>query len=191
MRSALTYAIVVFAIMTPAGVFGQTHATDRGSILVGGTASFTSSKADSDDGEENDRFNSLSIMPRALFFVAPGLALGGQLIFGRSSAGDNSSTSWGIGPEAADYFGGAETMTHPYLTGHFNYVRTSDNDDDNDLTGRQYGGGIGLLFLISSSVGIDAQAFIRRVQTSLEGFPAADAEGTIIGLQFGISAFVF
>ena len=188
MRIARTFVLVALTAVAPAAALGQTHATDRGSILVGGQASFNSSKSDS-DGRESPRFNSLSLAPRALLFVTPGFALGGQVLFGYSSSDDNSTTAWGIGPEVAYYFGGAGRTTHPYLTASFQYVRSSD-DDDNTQTGRTYGGGAGLLFLISSSVGIDAQAYIRRSDSSFSEI-ATDFEQTAFGLAFGISAFVF
>ena len=188
MRIARTLARIAVTTATPAAALAQTHATDRGSILVGGQAGFTSAKSDS-DGEDSPRFNSLSLAPRALLFVSPGLALGGQVLFGYSSSDDNSTTALGIGPEVAYYFGGADKTTHPYVTASFQYVRTSD-EDDNTQSGRTLSGAAGLLVLITPSVGLDAQAYIRRSTASFSGF-ASDLEQTAFGLSFGISAFVF
>jgi hypothetical protein len=84
----------------------------KGSIIIGGAVSFASQGGDL-YANGDDRQNTLSFMPNALFFVADNIAVGGQLNFTRAWQGDVSSTQFGIGPTAG-YFLDVDSSIYPY-----------------------------------------------------------------------------
>ena len=76
-------------------------APERGpDLLVGGSASFTSTGFGDDD---DDRVTSILVNPSVHYFLIPRLALGGSLTLRRQSFGDDAVTALGLGPRAA-YF---------------------------------------------------------------------------------------
>ena len=164
----------------------QSHATDRGSIAVGGSASFTSGKAEGAD----DRTTLLDVRPMVQYFVGPGVAVGGTLTVGRSSNGNTTSTTLGIGPLLTFYFNQVSPTVLPFISAEFTVGQTSFDApvavaDANTSTIQ---GAAGLLFMLSSSVGVNSQLFYRHQNFSQDG---DDSEANVFGLAFGIAAFVF
>ncbi|MEX2282012.1 MAG: hypothetical protein WEE89_05975 [Gemmatimonadota bacterium] len=93
--------------ITALSASAQTHATDRGSIIVAGDASLTSTKAENDD----DRTTTLRLAPNLQYFIRPGLAIGGEVLLSRTSRGDASISQYGVGPRLSYYFGQGATTT--------------------------------------------------------------------------------
>jgi len=105
-------AALVFAVALPVTAAAQTHALDRGSFLVGGGASFTRAGGEI-NGESVDPTTQLFFAPRLMYFLRPGLALGGEATVMRSKSDDGTATSYGIGPAVAYYFGASPTRARP------------------------------------------------------------------------------
>jgi hypothetical protein len=117
---ALIAAILVFSfhgvvsgqvVPGDAALSSEARPIDPGSVLLGGSISFGYSEL----GEGVAGVTSLYITPRALYFVAPGLAVGGTLLLSRSWQGERRSYSYGVGPETAYYFDVGSRSTYPFI----------------------------------------------------------------------------
>jgi hypothetical protein len=153
---------------------------DRGSLLVGGSAGWSSASTGGSDGS---RFSTLMLNPSVLYFVAPGLALGGDATLVRYARDDNSSTSAGIGPAIAYYFGGARRPVYPFVSANVQYAHNSSLGDSYSTWG--YMGSAGAVAMLDDAVGINGSLYFRNDRDNL------DEWHNTVGLAFGISAFVF
>ena len=168
-------------------VHAQSYAVDRGSILIDGQAAFRSQQLIVDGEPIGDRVTQLTLAPSALYFVVPGLAVGGELTFGYASAGDNSYRSWGVGPAVSYYFGRGRRSVHPYVGASAQVLKnSSDGATTYEETIRSYRGIAGLLFMLGDAVGVNAEVYYSNT-----GLDERDAEESAYGLALGISAFVF
>ncbi|HEX7118849.1 MAG TPA: outer membrane beta-barrel protein [Longimicrobiales bacterium] len=188
-------AVGALAAALPATAPAQTHALDRGSFRVGGTASFTSAGGEV-DGDPVDRETQLTLAPSVQYFLLPGLAVGGNLSLSRRGFGDDDAvTSYGIGPAVTYYFGAddaADQDWFPYIDAGIRYV---DVQVDDAILGSEepsvmgYNAAAGILFLLSPAVGMTGELFYDR--SDLENNIGTDTRADTFGLAFGISAFVF
>ena len=167
--------------------------TERGSVLVSGAASFTHSK-ESDGGGST---TIASLQPNVLFFLAPRLAVGGQLGLSYLDFDGGKGTSWLIGPAARIYFGPSSSRTLPFIG--IAALKGSTTIESDDTPGERESetwsveGLAGLTFMLSRQVGITGEAFIGRSEDSFDTGPFGEAEAkrTGFGLRFGIAAFLF
>jgi hypothetical protein len=186
LRMPVLTAFLLATASMPANA--QSFAVDRGSVLVGGSAGFTSSATEVNGQGGGDRLTSFSLTPELLFFLAPGLAIGGELTFARTSQGDDSFTAYGIGPAATYFFGATEERPwYPYAGASVQLLWESSGADD-DPTSRAYRAAVGGLFMLSSAVGLNAELFYRLSTRENDAF---EVDTDTFGLAFGISAFVF
>lgn len=188
MRMHVTAGLLLALTAFAAPAEGQTYAVDQGSWILGGSASFSSTGGSVNGNEADDRVTHVSFLPSAQYFVAPGLALGGALLFSYQSLGnDESVTAYGLGPAATYYFASGEQSMYPYLGATAQFSWLSDDSDD-EPTMRNYRGRAGLLFMLSRAVGLDAALFYERNERESDFI---DAESDSFGLALGFSAFVF
>jgi hypothetical protein len=184
--------MLLLAGMVPTVTQAQSYAVDRGSVLIDGQASFTSTGAEVDGEDVDDRVTQLSITPSLQYFILPGLALGGELTLARAWDDDDSNTVYGIGPAVTYYFGAGERPWYPYLGGSIQFTHEERDSDDGpdlpDVSFRTYKGAAGLLFMMSPGVGINAELFY---QLASQDTGDLDLERDIYGLAVGVSAFVF
>ena len=116
------------------------EATDKGSRLISGGFSFSSQGGDLYGGSD-DRLTIVSIVPSLFYFVAPGIGLGADLAFTRMSSGDDSMTSWGVGPKIG-FFKDSGGDAIPYISGGVNYLSIGDGDDSENGLRFKFGGGV-------------------------------------------------
>lgn len=190
MRFALCLSLVV--ISTPlAGQSAPDAPTDRGSRIIGGTASVSHTSGGGGS-------TGISVSPSLLYFLADRVALGGGVGLGYSDHDNGSTTSWRLGPEVRFYFGPSGSKTLPYLGAAVQVGSSSSDSDagpvpvnlDTSFWGLE--GVAGLTFMISRQVGIAGEAFIQRdEQTSETSLSEVTRATTRFGLRFGIAAFVF
>jgi hypothetical protein len=173
-------------LMVTQALSAQSHATDRGSIAVAGSASFASNKSPG----TSERVTVLDLRPAVQYFFAPGVAVGGQLTLGRSSSDGGSATLLGIGPLISYYFGQLSPRVQPFVSAEVSVVRSAIDSPlgDDEATNTGLMGAAGLLLLLSNSVGVNGQLYYRHVNLSSD---FADLDGNSYGLAFGIAAFVF
>lgn len=181
LRSVVGACAILAAL--PALAHAQSYATDRGSMLVGGTASFSSSGTRSNGGPWN-RTTRLDLAPRVQYFILPGLAVGGDLSFSRAF-GDVTTTHYGAGPTVSYYFGRAERAWYPYLRARVGLYRVVYGDEAQpSQTSRGYAASGGVLLMLSRAVGLDAALTYEMPSDDQPDFRT-------LAFGLGISAFVF
>lgn len=175
--------------------------TEKGNILLGAETKFdlgimnTKWKTDGSDGDHGKSTN-LDFYPQIGYFVADGLALGGEVLIMYSAEKDDdyeySTTSIAVAPFLRYYFG--KTNVKPYLDGGagFGKVKTkydySGNSNEYSDGVFVYGVGGGLGIFLNEKVSIDMGIYYRSSSTK----PKEDNEENYreitsgIGLGIGI-----
>lgn len=186
MRFSLSVLALFALLAMPALADGQSSALDRGSLVVDGDASFTSTGFDGQD----ERATNLAIRPGVKYFVVERLAVGGELLLGYSSAGDFSRTSFGIGPSADYYFGDLDAALHPFVSGTVFWAtdRADTPTGEVDASFMRLRGSAGLLYLFSEQVGLNGALFYETSEDEVAG---STVNRDTYGLSVGIAAFVF
>lgn len=169
-----------FLVFTPlSALHAQTYALDQSSLLLGGNASLTSTGTG-----DSDRTSSFVLNPSAQYFIAPGLAVGGDVLLEYTSSDDFSTTRYGIGPTASYFFGSGERSYYPFLSGSVRAVHTNFDGPSDGATVMTYRGSGGILIMLSRSIGVTGELFYQMQDRE-------EFEVNTFGLAFGISAFVF
>ena len=182
---------VLAALLLAPGVFAQSYPIDKGSYLLGGAVSFSSQGGDLFTGNDSDRLTTVSVYPTFAYFISPGLALGGDVQFQKSSQGDFSSTTIGIGPSIAYYFGQPTTRTFPFIGASIGYTSLSFDSGDfgsDGINGYQFGVTGGLSHMIARNVALTGSLFYQNQTFSESG---ESASGDTFGFQGGVTAFIF
>lgn len=177
---------LVLGLASPA--LGQDYATDKGAWILGGSVSYASDGGELYENAEGDRLNTALVNPRALYFVSPGLAIGGQVVVQHTSQGDASFTTLGLGPEVAYYFGGPESTVYPFVAGNVAYATISS--DGFDASGFGFGFGAGAAFMLSRSVALTAGGEYTIDNLSVDQVDESFT-GNSFRLELGVSAFLF
>jgi len=185
---AMTILAFVVGIAGVPDLSGQSYPGDRGSFLIGGAASLTSSTitwVDMGGEEHSDERTRLLVAPSLQYFLVPGLAFGGQLSMGWYSGGE-----WYLagGPALTYFFFRGERSWNLYLSGSLEIGKTWNSEMEADPTSTSYRGAGGTLFMVSSGVGIHTEVFyeFQKLDNSF-----IDIKSNEYGLSVGISVFVF
>lgn len=177
----LTFIILLFFLSTQS--FAQAdYAVDKGSFIIGGSASFSSFGGDI---RGDDRVSIISINPLLGYFVIPNLAIGGTFSYTSYSWDDESNSSFGLGPSVAYFIGDQNSKTYPFIGGSFIY--TSD-DDDYTKTDFRFTGGAA--FMIAKNVAVTGSVYYMMESLKYEGAEES-ISGNTFGIELGITAFVF
>lgn len=168
--------------------------TDKGSVLVAGSASIA--RSTSEIGDIEIKTTGVSLHPSLLFFIAPKFAIGGQLGLSRVSSDDSDATSWLLGPAARLYFGEPSARILPYVGASVSFggFSTDDKDSNQSVSSDVWGfeGIAGLTWMASRQVGIIGEAFFERatIESDNAAF-SAEQKRTDFGIRFGFAAFLF
>ena len=186
--------VLVVASIVSSQALAQGSAIAKGSWIISGGASASSQHTNGSDQNST----SLSLAPSALYFVRPGLALGGAVSLGYFDGTFGTTKSFGIGPSVRYYFGDAAAKTFPFVSATVAPTWVS-SDPKNSSTARstsqnalELEGTIGLTHLVATHVGITGEAFYdhQSFDTDL-GTVKATQTSYMFGVRFGITAFVF
>jgi Outer membrane protein beta-barrel domain len=177
--------------LAPSLVEAQHYPTDKGGVLVAGTANLSHFR----DKGSNASSTSLTLNPRVGYFVVPGLAVTAnlQLIFASS---ENASThAYGIGPGVTYYFRHKTVVLNPYLSVRTLYYReTSHLDGFPDRTAEQFAwaGAGGVSLFVARNVALIGELYYQHFHVTVRVQDAsASSSAEEYGVQFGVSAFVF
>ncbi len=192
MKKCLVLAFMMVGLLS-SEVFSQPQfAVDKGSFGIAGTASFNSQGEGALGG---NRATTINISPSLIYFLVPGLGVGGSFDYSRTS-GDLGFDSFGIGPTAAYYFGGKEARTFPVVR--FKYLYRFGDNDLSEITTNQFQFSIGSTFMLAKNVGLLTEAFYtyNRDTFKWQGSPFFETSSTTstsnaLGIRVGIDLFVF
>jgi len=175
----------------PSTVAARTSfAVDRGSLGISGMASIRVADGKLYEDTAGDPLVSLSFMPSIFYFIAPNLAVGGDLVLEHTFQGDDSASMYGIGPGILYAFGNAESSTYPYIGASFAHV-TYENSISGEVDGRQIRLGGGLFILPSSQqhIGLRLEAGVTYVGVAPEH--EKSTYGTTFRISVGLVGFMF
>ena len=190
--SYLARLVVAASIVSSPGL-AQGSPVGKGSWIISGSAGASSQKVDGVDGS----VTSISLAPSALYFVSPGVAIGGQVSLGYFSSPQASSTSFGIGPSIRYYFGDKAAKTLPFVSATVMPIWQSTDPKNSTVastssTNLEVEGTIGFTHLLVPHVGITGEAYYAHQSFSSDrGSLHIDEDSYAIGVRFGITAFVF
>jgi len=180
----------IFVLLLVLAFSAQASKLGEGRKIVGGSLSFQSASGDRYE-INGDGQTMFSLSPSAAIFLgAPGLAVGAELNFSTWSQGDNSTSSWGIGPMVQYYFGAEEDKDmYPFVGASFLYSsmtrdfgnETTDTETVIHLTG-------GVLYFLNNNVGINANLFYDMHSYEPDGGSSID--GSIFGVGAGFSILI-
>jgi hypothetical protein len=194
-QAGLGVALVLFMLgIATSNVAAAESPIDKGSVIVGGGAAFSSLGGKL--YEDNDKGATLLLLyPSLSFYPARGLAVGGQLLLGSLSQGDYSLSITGIGPKLTYYFGAnkgdhhGKGRTYPYFTASILYGQVSTDDDDDKVTGTLVTIGGGVNYMVANSIGLSAEMNYRSDTLKSEN---DDSEsGRSINVMVGFSLFLW
>ena len=180
-------ALLCIVMMVMPCLLTAQEATGKGSRLIGGSASFTHTTGKYYENENGDGRTHLIINPSALYFVSPGLGLGGSLLYDRFSQGDSNTTQLGIGPKAAYFMGSGGTSLIPFGTVSFLY-NSGKTSSEIKITNTILMFELGIMKMVAKNVGLSAAAFFQTLSFKQENFDAV--KGTVLGINFGINTFL-
>ena len=175
----------------------QDHPIDPGVFGLDGTVSFRSQGGDL-YSVEGDRQTTAAIEPGGFYFIAPGVAVGGQLRLARSSQDVGTSTTLGIGPTALYYFGEPDAEVLPFVGANLLLLRQSGTVDlgsidlgeqEVTVTGLAFDIQAGFTYMLARNVGVTTAAFFLYKRAGSDNVETQT--GNTVGVQVGITAFVF
>jgi hypothetical protein len=190
--------ILAMAMLLAASISSAEGPVDKGSMIVGGEVSFTSQGGDLYENSDEDGVTTIAFMPNLSFFVAPSIAVGGEVIFQKFSQGDYSESAFGIGPTVAYFFNTDPTRTeikgavYPYVQVYFQYIKLSRDagDGDDEATMTAFGGKGGIMYMLTKHWAVNSNLYFQSESFKPDG--ADDSvSGSTMGLSVGVTAFLF
>jgi outer membrane protein W len=186
--------VLISASIVSSQALAQGSPIGKGSWIISGGASASSQHNNGTDQSTT----SLSLAPSALYFVRPGLALGGAVSLGYFDGSIGTTKSFGIGPSIRYYFGDAAAKTFPFVSATIApaWLWTDPKNSSTARSTSQHSleaeGTIGLTHLVATHVGITGEAFYQHQSFDTDiGTVHATQSSYAFGVRFGITAFVF
>lgn len=194
-RNLFKLVVVSCVFMACCGiVYGAGSPIDKGSLIVGGGAAFSSMGGELYEDGNGDGVTILLLAPEVGTFVAPNVAISAQLVYGSVSFGDDKISAVGIGPRIRYYFGQPQPSglvkgtTYPYMTASFLWGQLDVDDDDGySLTSYSFGGGI--TYMMANSVGLFGEINFRNDSIKEDDYESES--GSSLGIWAGFTLFIW
>lgn len=183
-------AVLCFTASALVAQNAPTSPIAKGSRLISGTASITSTSSDGGSGS----LTSVSFNPNVLWFVRDRVAVGGELGLGYQDGDGFSGTSWLIGPAARFFFAEPAAKLLPFVGVSVGFGRMHSESGTFEFTGTQRALELvgGATQMLARNVGLTGELFVQRTNFEVEtGTTMSDNTTTMFGLRFGVSAFLF
>lgn len=156
---------------------------EAGSSIIHGGLSFTSTSYEHSDNATNV----LSVTPGILFFLIDNLAIGGDLLYQRTSHGDWNSSTFGIGPALRFYL--PMGTAQPFVNLGFTFTSSSDKDIDGSLTNLLFSGGGGVDIMIAKNVAVEP-FLMYHIGSSKWSKSSTSSSYSIFEVGVGITSFL-
>jgi hypothetical protein len=183
----------------------QQSPIQKGSVQIGGTASFAHER----DIGNDFGWTSLELAPRVGYFIARGLAVSGNLRFQRiwyddqETIKDQRALTWGIGPGLTYYVPTRFHRLYPFASARTLFLRGSSHSritsantpgvSSSRSTNDVWLLSAGALYMVGNHVGITSELFYQHEYFTARYGPEPTTANSseMYGLQWGITAFVF
>lgn len=182
----------------------------RGSVQVGGTASFTRSR----DIGNDQGWTTLELLPRVGYFVVRGLSVSANVRYRRISFDDQESvrnqtlTECGIGPGLTYFVSTSSPRVFPFVSARTLFIRgvnraditpspqvpePSEVERSSRTRTHAWLGSAGAMYMLVNHVGITGEAFYQRDRVTIKAGETVEYGNSseLYGLQFGVVAFLF
>jgi hypothetical protein len=135
--------IAMLVAMCGVGVAGAIGPIDNGSVMINGSASYTTTSM---RGAE-DNTSVISVTPSFGYFVLNHLAIGGVAVYNTESTGAFDATTWGAGPSVRMYLGLSKSPF--FVSADWTYLKSSESFTDevtseSSMTDLALGGGVAI-----------------------------------------------
>lgn len=189
--------LTILILISVSSLFSQSYPVDKGSTMIMGSFSFSSSGGELYESGDGDRLTSFELSPMLGYFIVPGFSIGLQFTYSNLSQGDASLSSWGVGPEIAYFIGGNEAkekikgVTYPFLTASYYIMGDtySSGSSDRSQSGSKFRLGVGIDHLITESVGLfGLLAYDMDTEKPEDG---ESESGNQIGVYAGFNIFLY
>ena len=201
MRNSLIFVAALVIVFAGAAI-AQDSPISKGSYQLGGGISFQSWGGDLYENGDGDGETVIEFNPFVNYFIANGLAIGGELDFSSASQGDAKSSGFGIGPQISYYFNvGQRTETkgsiYPYIGASFSYATTTFNggdpgDVDIKFSGTEIGLFGGAAYMLNEYVAIFGQLEYDIHSLKMTEPVESDSEsGKVLQLFTGFTFFLY
>jgi len=174
-------------------VRGQpTWGLDRGSILIGGNASYYEA---SGEVQSFSTKKAWELLPYAYYCVSPNVAIGGALLLSSDTrSGYESNTFAGVGPGVMAFFADSASSVYPFvgLNLYYAFLSTenlgSSSGTLRSLHGYAFELTLGGTYMVNHYVGITGMLYYQGQQLSEEGDWKG---GKRLGYRIGLTGFIF
>jgi hypothetical protein len=173
MKINVTLQFLLYFCFMACVSFGQ---TDKGSFLLGGSIGFAHNNTTTyitNAGSTETKSFTINAQPSVSYFIIDRLAVGLITPYSYSKKNDkyagskwtSTDKSYSVGPVVRYYFPlGGEWAIFPEASYSFGWTW---NNDLTDKT-RVFQGGVGLVYFLNQSVGVEGRAFYRNEHTNYE-----------------------
>ena len=175
-------------IIGTTGVFSQEFALDKGSLLITGTGSFSTSGGDLYKSADNKRLNSIAVIPSVNYFIYPNVFAGLGFAYDRTSQGDASATTIGVGPRVGYVNGDKDSKVLPFFDWGVDY--NSSKIDDQTISGLSVVIGGGVIVLGSENMGLVVEATWNVAEMKAKDADSPET-GNAVTIGIGIAGFIF
>jgi len=202
MKKILYLSFVIVLGLNLSSAYAQNAAYDRGSTIVIGSFAYSSAGGELfvAEPDEDGRITTLQINPSLSYFVAPGLAIGGKVLFQRTAQDDDSFTTWGLGPQILYFIGSNRAQssvkgtTYPYLGATFAFLRSTAKStfrgqtDKDSANGTVVAFGLGINHMLTDSASLFVEGAYELDHMSGEG---DSASGNKFNIVAGVAIFLY
>lgn len=183
-------------------LFANDHPMGKGGSFQMGSFSFIISGGKMYEDDRGNRLTFFQANYSYDFFIIPGLALGGKGLWSIESQGNDSFTSWGIGPHIVYFFGKKEPKEsvkgdfYPYIGASFIFTKSTlkyenyyyRNIIKSSSTGYIYSFSGGVCYMLTESVGLSVEAIYQQEKMKPE--KRKSEIGNKLGLLVGFLIFL-
>jgi hypothetical protein len=182
------FILGITLIFTSLQNYAQEYATDKGALIIKGTAGFSNQSGDLYGSDDTKTF---LLSPNVNYFVGRNFFIGGGLDLTSQSQGDLSMSTVAIGPQIGVAFGNPDVKSIPFLAAGIRYASMNvsySGMGSASATGSSIYLGGGVIFAVKEHIGINLEVAANIQNLSTDG---QSASGTIFSIGVGISGLLF
>jgi|WetSurSiteA1Bulk_404760.scaffolds.fasta_scaffold35378_2 hypothetical protein len=187
------YVPILSVVVLASLVQGQpTWGLDRGSVLVGGNASYYEASGELQSFSTKKFWD---LLPYAYYCVSPNVALGGALLLSTETrSGYESETFAGVGPGVMAFMADSSSTVYPFvgLNLYYAYLNQenlgSSSGNLRTLHGYAFELSLGGTYMLNKYVGITGMFYYQGQQLSENGDWKG---GKRYGYRIGLTGFIF
>jgi hypothetical protein len=183
----LTVVVFAMCLALPVFVLAQENPVDKGAMMIGGSAGFNMAGGDLNKDMDGKKVTTYWVNPFALYFIMPGFGVGADVGYTKTSQGDYSLSSLGIGPTVAYFLGTGNIL--PFVSASYLYGSTTvKHSPEYKYTNGDILFKAGIFKMLNSKVALTFAGFYQ-LQSQKDKDADKAVKGNVIGVDIGLSVF--